>query len=429
MTVPEQTRAAERSSDQPGKDTRQWKNQAKVFVAVLLGPAIVWGVWSHLSAEGEIAAEGTPLYEKAVEHSVAQLAKDDPEAPPSAQENKDTTPRDQALWSRIGDLVQSQDRRGRERSYIWWSERRGEFLVMPRRTAEDDVLVYWDEAKGRLTRHPLAGNTTEGKKWAFTLSSRRENLYVYWDKQTQGVGQSVWDVTPSAAASPVAVSPAMAPSAAGGSRPGSMYYQGLPRPNPAPAARPQTAQAPASPADTGLANRVKLQSLLGMTAPQVVALLGKPAGAGDSLEDASRLDYSAQGLVLSLRNGAVRMWTATKGCKLQTLEGVGIASGLEAVAGAYGKWDRQEDVEKWFAGDDPNVLYHHAKYERYKLNYPSRGLVVIFDSKRQAEVIYGQAPRKEVLGPLIPVDSPAAANAVPQQPLSQQQRANAPAMP
>lgn len=128
--------------------------------------------------------------------------------------------------------------------------------------------------------------------------------------------------------------------------------------------------------------------LIGITKADLINRLGEPSQvAGET--------HEYPGLSVVMHRDKVIQYVVKQGSTRQTPAGVRIGTPLSDVTRLYGAYESEEDVEKWFAGDESGVLYHHGKFNKYKINYPEEHLVFMFDGKKCVESIWvGFPPRK-----------------------------------
>ena len=124
-------------------------------------------------------------------------------------------------------------------------------------------------------------------------------------------------------------------------------------------------------------------SLIGMTKSDLSKELGEP----NQIVDATH-EYPDQGLSVIIHDEKVLQYVIKRGSDLQTDLGVKIGMPISEVNKLYGDYKTEEEVEKWFTGDAPHVLYHHGEYDKYKINYPDKNLIFMFDEKKRVESIW-----------------------------------------
>jgi len=128
--------------------------------------------------------------------------------------------------------------------------------------------------------------------------------------------------------------------------------------------------------------------LIGITRADLIARLGEPS-------QITGVTYEYPGLSVMVRRDKVVQYAITRESTRQTPAGIRIGTPLSDVTRLHGAYESEENVEKWFAGDEPSVLYHHEKYNKYKINYPEEHLIFMFDEKKCVESIWvGFPPRK-----------------------------------
>jgi hypothetical protein len=123
--------------------------------------------------------------------------------------------------------------------------------------------------------------------------------------------------------------------------------------------------------------------LIGISRANLITKLGEPSQIVNTT-----YEYPDQGLSVIIHEGKVLQYVIKKGSERQTPLGVGIGDPISKVAELYGNYKTQEEVTKWFAGDEPHVLYHHGEFSKYKLNYPDSKLIFMFDKDKNVESIW-----------------------------------------
>ena len=123
--------------------------------------------------------------------------------------------------------------------------------------------------------------------------------------------------------------------------------------------------------------------LIGITRAELIAQLGEPTQIVDATHE-----YPDQGLSVIVLDEKVIQYTIKQGSNRQTPLGVKIGTPMTEVTRLYGNYTAEEEVEKWFTGDAPHVLYHHGEFDKYKINYPDKNLIFIFDEKKLVESIW-----------------------------------------
>jgi len=130
--------------------------------------------------------------------------------------------------------------------------------------------------------------------------------------------------------------------------------------------------------------------LIGIARVDLIKQLGEPSQIVSSTHE-----YPDQGLSVIVHDEKVIQYVIKQGSNRQSPLGVKIGTPMTEVTRLYGDYKTEEGVEKWFAGDAPHVLYHHGEYDKYKINYPEKGLIFMFDKKKCVESIWvGFPPRK-----------------------------------
>lgn len=123
--------------------------------------------------------------------------------------------------------------------------------------------------------------------------------------------------------------------------------------------------------------------LIGITKADLTRQLGEPSQVAGST-----YEYPDHGLSVMVKDDRVIQYIIKRGSTRHTSAGVSIGTPLSDITGLYGAYESEEDVEKWFAGDESGVLYHHGKYNKYKINYPEEHLTFIFDKNKRVESIW-----------------------------------------
>lgn len=130
--------------------------------------------------------------------------------------------------------------------------------------------------------------------------------------------------------------------------------------------------------------------LIGMTKSDLSKELGEPRQIVHSTHE-----YPDQGLSVTVLDEKVIQYIIKQGSNRQTPLGVKVGTPMAEVTKLYGNYTAEEEVEKWFTGDAPHVLYHHDEYDKYKINYPDKNLIFMFDEKKCVESIwFGFPPPK-----------------------------------
>ena len=123
--------------------------------------------------------------------------------------------------------------------------------------------------------------------------------------------------------------------------------------------------------------------LIGITKADLVGWLGEP-----SQVIGSTYEYPDHGLGVVVKDDRVIQYMIKRGSDRQTPLGVKIGTPMSEVTKMYGAYESEENVEKWFAGDEAGVLYHHEKHDKYKINYPEEHLIFMFDKNKSVESIW-----------------------------------------
>ena len=123
--------------------------------------------------------------------------------------------------------------------------------------------------------------------------------------------------------------------------------------------------------------------LIGMTKSDLSKELGEPSQIVRSTHE-----YPDQGLSVMVHGEKVIQYIIKRGSNRQTPLGGTIGTPMTEVTKLYGNYTAEEEVEKWFTGDAPHVLYHHGEYDKYKINYPKEHLIFMFDKNKRVESIW-----------------------------------------
>ncbi len=129
--------------------------------------------------------------------------------------------------------------------------------------------------------------------------------------------------------------------------------------------------------------RPSASELIGTTKEDLIVQLGEP----DTIVHSTHA-YPSRGLSVIIHDDKVLQYIIKNGSDRQTPLGVGIGDPISKVTERYGKYKTQQEVVKWFAGDEPHVLYHHGEFNKYKLNYPDSKLIFMFDEDKNVESIW-----------------------------------------
>ncbi len=116
------------------------------------------------------------------------------------------------------------------------------------------------------------------------------------------------------------------------------------------------------------------RDLVGISRADLITQLGEPSQIVNATHE-----YPDQGLSVIVLDEKVLQYVIQRGSDRQTALGVKIGTPMSEVTNLYGEYKKEEEVKKWFVGDAPNVLYHHAQNDKYKINYPGRNLTFTFD--------------------------------------------------
>lgn len=127
--------------------------------------------------------------------------------------------------------------------------------------------------------------------------------------------------------------------------------------------------------------------LIGQSKLDALHDLGKPTLVQGPEAGYQTYHYAERGLDVVFNNGKIVQYTIRGNCTLKTDAGVGIGADISEVTRAYGQYKRTEEVAVWFGGNVSRVLYHHEEFDKYKINYPDRDLIFIFDRNKKVELI------------------------------------------
>jgi hypothetical protein len=136
------------------------------------------------------------------------------------------------------------------------------------------------------------------------------------------------------------------------------------------------------------------RDLIGISRADLITKLGEPS----QIVNAT-YEYPDQGLSVIVLDEKVLQYVIKRGSGRQTDLGVKIGTPMSEVTSLYGEYKKEEEVKKWFAGDEPDVLYHHAQNDKYKINYPGRNLTFMFDGNKNVEAIWVGFPPRNTEGP------------------------------
>ena len=136
--------------------------------------------------------------------------------------------------------------------------------------------------------------------------------------------------------------------------------------------------------------------LIGLPKDDALNKLGKPSLIEGPEAGCQTYEYTNSGLSVVFAHNKVVQFMIGTGSSEKTSLGIGIGATMPEVTKLYGDYTREEEVQEWFGGNVPRVLYHHRQTDRYKINYPEKDLLFQFDKDKRVEVI--------VVGYIFPVE-------------------------
>jgi hypothetical protein len=136
--------------------------------------------------------------------------------------------------------------------------------------------------------------------------------------------------------------------------------------------------------------------LIGLPKEEALKLLGDPDQTLGPEEGYQTYDYAkTHQFSVVFHAGKLVQYVIGGDSKARTSKGVELGSHVSKVTKAYGDFTREEDVTEWFGGSDPRVLYHHAEFNKFKINYQQPDLIFMFDAERAVELIWVGFPQGE----------------------------------
>ena len=138
---------------------------------------------------------------------------------------------------------------------------------------------------------------------------------------------------------------------------------------------------------SALAGGTDTLSLLGMPKTEVLSRFGKPEKILGPEHGYQTYEYP-DGLGIVIHDGKVVQYVAKGTSTYRTDKGIRIGSEAGDVTEAYGNYTATEDVEEWFGGRKQKVLYHHPKFNRYKINYAESDVIFVLDGDKKVESIW-----------------------------------------
>ena len=123
--------------------------------------------------------------------------------------------------------------------------------------------------------------------------------------------------------------------------------------------------------------------LIGISRTELISQLGEPSQIVDATHE-----YPDQGLSVIVLDEKVIQYVIKRDSNRQTPLGVKIGTPVTEVTKLYGNYTAEEEVEKWFTGEAPHVLYHHGESDKYKINYPEEHLIFMFDKNKRVDSIW-----------------------------------------
>ena len=128
-------------------------------------------------------------------------------------------------------------------------------------------------------------------------------------------------------------------------------------------------------------------NLLGVDLAAVIGKWGQPGSVAGPKTGLQTWEYPEPGLSIVFKEGKVVHYIAKNAKTYQTGKGLSIGSTLTEVTDKFGETTRKVMVEKWFAGNEQKVLYHHPGYDKYKINYHDHDVIFRFDKDQKVESI------------------------------------------
>ena len=130
-------------------------------------------------------------------------------------------------------------------------------------------------------------------------------------------------------------------------------------------------------------------SLIGLPKDEALRRLGAPEEIAGPEDGYQTYDYPKRHqLAVVFYEGKLVQYMVRADSKARTTKDVTMGAHLAAVTAKYGDFSREEDVTEWFAGDEGKVLYHHAEFKRFKLNYTDADILFMFDDDRNVNVFW-----------------------------------------
>ncbi len=131
--------------------------------------------------------------------------------------------------------------------------------------------------------------------------------------------------------------------------------------------------------------------ILGASQRKTIRSFGSPDQILGPKNGIQTYEYSTRGIAIVFKNHHVYQYIIKKNNSyFTTTKGISIGSSLSTVTDKYGQTKETINVEKWFTGYLPKVLYHHPKYNKYKINYPNHNLFFQFNKNKNVErIVFG----------------------------------------
>jgi len=133
---------------------------------------------------------------------------------------------------------------------------------------------------------------------------------------------------------------------------------------------------------------LRSRSLLDSSKEDVLRTFGKPTQVSVGERGYSTLQFTNSGLTAVFHGTNLVEYVFSRPSHLTVDSGIGIGTSLSEVVGRLGGYTNTQEVTEWFGGEAAGILYHHAGYDRYKLNYPDRGLSIMFGPDKKAETVW-----------------------------------------
>lgn len=133
---------------------------------------------------------------------------------------------------------------------------------------------------------------------------------------------------------------------------------------------------------------LRSRSLLGSSKEDVLRTFGEPTQVSVSEHGYSTLQFTNSGLTAVFHDTNLVGYVFSRPSHLTVDSGIGIGTSLSDVVGRLGGYTNTQEVTEWFGGEAAGILYHHAGHNRFKLNYPDRGVSIMFGPDKKAETVW-----------------------------------------